>query len=363
MKRKWKLWLIPLAAILALGIFKGGFWHKNEMKQEEPVQIVSTQPVSKIKIENILSLTGNIEAFHQAIICAELPAGRVSEVLVNNGDQVTAGQPLVYIKSDSMTHSLAINQASLKKAETGLATAGADYQRYQELYKQGAVSEKEFESMETARKLAEAEVSSATAAVANAEKDLRNTTITSPIGGFVANRNVTTGQMVSLQGPDLMTVEDIAAVYVVVNIDQGELSNLKVGLKTEIAVNAYGNKHFTGEVAVINPVANKDARVFEAKIKVPNPEFMLKPGMFAKVKIKTGEADNALAIPQAALTTKQGMYFVFIPEGDQAKRVPVEVGQIMDQLVEIKQGLKEGQEVVITNANKLKDQDKIKVAR
>lgn len=364
MKSKWKLWLIPLTAILALGILQGGsFRSKDEREQEAAVQIVSAKPVSKIKIENTLSLTGSIEAFQQAIISAELPLGRVSKVLVNNGDQVTAGQPLVYLESDSFANTLAINHASLKKAEAGLVTANADYKRYDELNKQGAVSEKEFESMETALKLAEAEVSAAAAAVATAEKDLRNTTITSPIGGLVANRNVTTGQMVSPQGTTLMTVEDIAAVYVVVNIEQKDLANLKPGLKADIAVDAYGNKQFTGEVAVINPVANKGARVFETKIKVHNPEYMLKPGMFARVKIKTGAVQNALAVPQAAITTKQGMYFVFIPEDDQVKRVQVETGQIIDQFVEIKQGLKEGQEVVITNANKLKDQDKIKVAR
>lgn len=363
MKSKWKLWLIPVVVVLAFGVLKGGsLWGKTETPQEIPVQTVATQAAAKVKVDNVLPLTGSMEAFNQAVISAKV-AGRVSKVAAENGDKIAAGQPLVVLETQDYVNALAASQAVLKKADTALTTARADFRRYQELHKQGAISQKEFEMADAALKMAEADAGSAAAAVATAQEALQNATITSPIGGLVANRDVKTGQMVSPQGTPLMTVEDISSVYVVVNIEQKDLGKVKPGMEADVTVEAYGDKKFSGIVEVINPVANKGARVFETKIKVKNKEQLLKPGMFAKVQIKTGEAVDTLTIPQGALTTKQGMYFVFIPEGDKVKRVEVEIGQIIDQSVEIKKGLSEGQQVVITNVNKLKDQDTVKIAK
>ncbi|MDD3365621.1 MAG: efflux RND transporter periplasmic adaptor subunit, partial [Syntrophomonas sp.] len=90
-----------------------------------------------------------------------------------------------------------------------------------------------------------------------------------------------------------------------------------------------------------------------------NLEQLLRSGMFVRVKIYTGEDQEVLAIPKDALTSQKGLYYVFIPEGGQAKRQEVKIGAIMDQMVEIKDGLKEGQPIVVSNVNKLKDQDRI----
>ncbi|SHK93691.1 efflux RND transporter periplasmic adaptor subunit [Desulforamulus aeronauticus] len=359
MKSKWKLWLIPVIAVLAFGVLKGGnIWGKGETTKVAPMQTVAITQVEKVKVENTLTLTGSIEAVKESIISTKVSTGgRISSILVENGDQVTAGQALVTLEQQDFLHILAMRQADLKKAESGLITAKADLQRYQELYQQGAISPKEYEAVEAALQVAEATVSSATAGVAMAQEDLTNATMIAPIGGLVANRNVKTGQMVSAQSGSLMTVQDISSVYVVVNTPQKDLAIMKKGLKTEATVDAFGDKKFTGTVEVINPVANQGARVFETKIKVDNPELLLKPGMFAKVGVKTGEAVEVLAIPQGALTSKQGMYFVFVPEGNKVKRVQIEIGQVINQMVEIKKGLTEGQQIVVTNVNKLKDQD------
>ena len=362
MKNKWKLWLVPVAVILAVGIVKGGsLWGKDQKPQSPVVTTVAVKEVTKVKSENALELTGSIEAFNEAIISAKV-SGRVSQVAVENGDQAVPGQPLVLLESEDFIHALTSSQAALKKAETGLATARLNYQRFEELHKEGAVSQKEFEDVEAALKMAEADASSAAAAVATAEEALRNATITSSLGGLVANRDVTTGQVV-VPGTVLMAVEDISSVYAVTHIEQKDLALMKKGLKAEIKVDSYADRNFDGVVEVINPVASKGARVFETKIKVDNKDHLLKPGMFARVKVKTGEAVDVLTVPQAALTTKQGMYFVFVPDGDKVKRLQVEIGRVIDQSVEIKSGLSEGQKVVTTNVNKLKDQDRIKIAK
>lgn len=362
MKFKWKLWLVPLAAILAFGLYKGGdIWgQKKEAPKDINIQTVAVKTVDKVKKENVLSLTGNLEALNEATVSAKT-AGRVSQVTVENGAAVSPGQSLVLLEDQDAVNQLAINQAALKKAEANLATANTNFKRNKELFESKVISKKDFEDAETALMLAEADVKSATASVASAEESLRNTTIASPSSGVVVNRDVNVGQVVS-PGTPLMLVDDISSVYAVVNIEQQDLAKIKPGLQAEIVVDAFSDRKFAGVVEIVNPAASESARVFETKIKVNNQEGLLKPGMFAKVEIKTGEVEEVPAVPQNALVSNQGQFFVYIAEGDLAKRQQVDIGQILDQFVEIKSGLSVGDKVVATNVNKLKDQDRIKIA-
>lgn len=366
MKYKWKLMLIiPLVAILAFGVFKAGAkiaGDKDNGKTagENNVQTVMVKETTKVKMENVMRYTGTLEAVNSASISAKV-AGRVSRVAVDNGDSVGAGHGLVYLENTEYQNALSASRAAHQKAQAGLETARSNYNRFKELHTQGAVSSKDFEDVTTALTLAEADVSSASAAVSNAEESLRNSAITSPIGGVVANRNVTVGQVLS-PGVPLLTVADISSVYVVVNVEQENISLIKPGMRAGVTVDAYPGQTFTGVVDIINPVASKSARVFETKIKISNKERLLKPGMFAKVEIKTGGDKEVVAVPRDALTDKEGLYFVFVAGEGKAERRQVEIGQMIDQQVEIKSGLNPGQRIIVTNVNKLKDQDLIKIA-
>ena len=366
MKSKFKLWLL-MAAILALGIYmgvhKGGnFMQKLKAPQQTEIiqlQTVVTKPVEKINKESTLELTGSVEALNEAVISAKI-SGRVSGVNVENGSTVTVGKPLVLLESQEYTNALNASRASLEKVKANLDIIRNNYTRMQVLFSEAAISKKDFEEVETGLKVAEAEVNVVSASVANAEESLNNTVITSPINGVVANRSVTLGQVVS-PGTSLMAVEDISSVYVIVNIEQSDLSKIKPGQQAKVMVDTYRDRSFIGTVDIINPAANKSARVFSTKIRVDNREHLLKPGMFAKVNIKTGESKEVPSVPQEALASIQGMYFVFTADGDKAKRQQVEIGQMINQSVEIKSGLTIGQKVIVTNVNKLKDQDRIKV--
>ncbi|KJS16659.1 MAG: RND transporter [Peptococcaceae bacterium BRH_c4b] len=365
MKSKWKLLLIiPVVAIIALGVYRAGAKitadkDKLKLAGENNVQTVLVKEATKEKMENFIQYTGTLEAVNEASISAKV-AGRVSRVAVDNGDSVAAGHGLVYLENTEYQNALNTCRAAQQKAQAGLVTARSNYNRFKELHSQGAVSDKDFEDISTALTVAEADVSSATAAVSNAEESLRNSTIASPIGGVVANRNVNVGQVLS-PGVQLMTVADISSVYVVVNVEQEKISQVRPGMQAAVSMDGYPGKTFNGVVNIINPIASKSARVFETKIKISNKDRLLKPGMFAKVEIKTSGEKEVVAVPRDALTDKQGLYFVFLAGDGKAERHQVEIGQIIGQLVEIKSGLNPGQKIIVTNVNKLKDQDSIRI--
>jgi RND family efflux transporter MFP subunit len=367
MKSKWKLLLIiPVVVIIAFGVYRAGAKITADKNKDKPVeennlQTVMVKEATKEKMENVLQFTGTMEAVNEASISSKV-AGRVSRVAVNNGDSVTAGHGLVYLENTEYQNGLSASRAALQKALAGLETARANYDRFKELHTQSAVSNKDFEDVTTALTLAEADVSSASSSVANAEESLRNTTITSPIGGMVANRNVTVGQVLSA-GVVLMTVADISSVYVVVNVGQKDISSLRPGMQATVTLDGYPGRTFAGVVDIINPVASKSARVFETKIRINNKDRLLKPGMFAKAEVKVGGEKEVVAVPRDALTDREGLYFVFLAGDGKAERHQVEIGQIIGQLVEIKSGLNPGQKIVVTNVNKLKDQDSIRIAK
>lgn len=362
MKYKWKIWLAPLVAVLIFGAVKGGsIWGKNGAAPvSAPVTAVALQEVQKASMDNVLKLSGTVLALEEAVISPKTP-GRVSRVWVDNGDAVGAGQTLVSLESQEHQNMVAVSQATLKKAEASLVSVRANHQRMKELYQSGVISKKDFEDIETALLMAEADAGSAAAGLANAEESLRNTSICTPIRGLVADRNVSVGQFIA-PGTPLMTVQDISSVYIVVNIEQGELARVQPGMTARVTLEGFGDRSFDGVVAVINPAANRAARVFETKIKVNNAEHIFKPGMFARVDIKIGTDEEVLAVPKDALTGKEGMFFVFLAEGEEAARRQVEIGRVIDQLVEVKSGLSLGDRVIVTNVNKLKDRDKIKIA-
>lgn len=361
MKRHWKRWLVPLAILLVLGAYKISAMkpEKEDQAGSAAIQAVRTTKAQKITRQEALSGSGTVDPVQKAVITARV-AGIVETLQVDNGTGIQAGQTLVQIDEAPYASLVTICQAALTQAQTKLSNTRATYNRLQQLHQGGAVSDKDFEDIQAALAVAEADVSSARTALSNAERDQGYSRVSSPISGLVANRNVILGQMVA-QGTPLMEVQDLSEVFVLMNVGQNEVGKIKAGQTADITVDAYPDQAFHGVVAVINPAADPEARAFVIKVRVPNPEGQLKSGMFAKVAVFTAEAHTILAVPQEALTSKQGQFYVFVPEGDLARIKAVTIGEALDGWVEVRGGLEEGQDVISTNVNKLKEDDHIQV--
>ncbi len=111
----------------------------------------------------------------------------------------------------------------------------------------------------------------------------------------------------------------------------------------------------------INPTADTTTRVFETKIRVANGDRLLQPGMFVKVEITTGAPVAVIAVPQNAVVSDAGLYYVFVVDGGRVRRQQVQVGQVRGQMVEVTSGLTEGQKVVLTDVDTLQDQDQVTI--
>lgn len=351
--------LLIAAAFIAAAAF-GIMKLRTPIATQSRIQTIKVQAVGQVQKENALELTGSIEAVQNAVVSAK-SAGRVSEITVENGNRVAAGDILVKVEEVDYINQLAASQAVLDKALTNLTSLNEDYNRGKTLFQAGAISQKAMDDLENGLKAARADAAAAEASVANAREALAGTSIRAPISGLVANRSVKLGQMLAA-GTPVLVVEDLSDVFILVKVGQKELDHIKPGLDCSVWVDTYPDRKFSGQVRVINPAAEAGSRVFECKVKVENPDELLKPGMFARVSIKIGEDQPVLAVPLEALSSRQGLYYVFIPEGDVVKEKRVEIGALMGTMVEIKSGLEQGQTFVVSNVNKLKDGDHIQIS-
>lgn len=357
-----KYWVISMVIFVGLFVvFRSGAFSSGKTPLQTNttgvnVKIAEAQYMSTIPK---LMLNGSIEGKTSATISAKL-AGRIEQVMVKEGQHVSAGDALARLESVELANSVRTAQDVVTKAKISYDLAMTDYNRYQTLYTQGAISQQTLDAAEAKKRIAQADLSSAQNSQSSAEQQFGYGVITAPVDGVVANVTVTAGQVVS-PGAALMVVEDIGEVYAVVNIEQKDLGLIKQGQPAEVTVDTYADKVFAGTVEMINPEAGSANRMFRTKVKVDNTDGTLKGGMFSKVQLATGEATQILVVPQAAIIQKQGIYYVFTVANDKATRRQVEVGSAKGDNIEIRSGLQPGDKLAVSNVSQLKDGDLVKI--
>lgn len=359
---KFKYWIIPVFLFIGLLIaFRSGAFSSGSAQSQTTDSRINVKTTEAQLLNTVpkLTLNGSIEGKTAATISAKL-AGRIEQVMVQEGQHVNAGDPLARLESVELANSVRTAQDAVTKAKVNYDLAMTDYNRYQTLFSQGAVSQQTLDAAEAKKRIAQADLSSATTSQGNAEQQYGYGVITAPVDGVVANVTATVGQVVS-PGAALMVVQDISQVYAVVNIEQKDLGLVQMGQKAAVTVDTYADKVFEGTVDMINPEAGSTNRMFRTKVKVDNSDGSLKSGMFSKIELATGDAVQVLTIPQAAVIQKQGIYYVFTVDNDKVVRHQVEIGAATGEVIQIKSGLQPGDRLAVSNISQLKDGDAVRI--
>jgi RND family efflux transporter MFP subunit len=182
-----------------------------------------------------------------------------------------------------------------------------------------------------------------------------NTTLRSPISGVVTARNYDNGDMTG--GNPIFVVQKINPVKVMVNVSESLYSHIKKGMSVNIEFDALEGQSFVGKVARITPSIDQATRTFEVELVVDNDKEIIKPGMYARTTIKYGKRQNVV-VPDLAVVKQLGSgdRFVYIYNTDgTVKYQKVELGRRFDKKYEILSGINEGDQVVVTGQNALKN--------
>ncbi len=183
---------------------------------------------------------------------------------------------------------------------------------------------------------------------------LANLIILSPMNGGITKRYVDPGTMVKDTTP-ILTLMDFSEMKMVVNVIEREFVRLQIGQPVKVTVTAFPNRTFQGRISVITPALEMQSRTAEIQISIPNPGYVLNPGMFGGAEILLRSNPEATLVPIQALVTRGEKDFVYVINDNKAFARTVRKGLIKDTFVEIIQGVKAGEKVVIAGQDSLKD--------
>ncbi|AFQ44889.1 efflux RND transporter periplasmic adaptor subunit [Desulfosporosinus meridiei] len=363
---------------------------ENTLAETAPnIVYVKATVAENVNEQAIISYKASLEASEEGIVSGKV-SGKVVQVMFENGQYVTQGDPLIKLDDQEIRNNIASSQAQLKASESQLVSsqtglqkmqlnvenAVRTYDRTKELFDGGAISKVELESAETAVnnakidletekaniETAKANLTTAQIDVNNLADSLANTIITAPITGILDEKSVSLGQYANM-GVVLAKVKAISPIYAVIEVDQNDISSLQVGQSAKVTVGSNVVKDYDGIIKSIEASADTTSRVFKCKVEVTNLDQALKPGIYAKVDIVSDQTSEVIAVPTDALSGNPGNYTVFVIDQGVARKRIVSIGQISKGLVEIKDGVKNGDSVIITNVNTLQDGDAVSVVK
>ncbi len=313
---------------------------KARMGQEvEKAVSVSVYEVKPNNIERQLSLVGTIVANNDVAIISETD-GRITKVYAKVGDYKPAGSILVQVDDE-------LKLANFKSAEVSYEKAKKDYERYQSLMKDGAISDNQLEQARQAFQAAEAQY-------IVARRQYEDTKIKTPISGVVAARNVNVGTYLN-KGAVVANIVDISKMKVKVNVAEQDVFKLKQGDEVEVRTDVYPNIVFKGKIETISAKGD-EAHTYPVEIMIlNNKENPLRAGMFGRVIFTTIGKRQTLMIPREALIGSVRDAKVFVADGNVARLRHIVVGEEAGLWLEVRDGLKESEKVIVSGQNNLKD--------
>jgi RND family efflux transporter MFP subunit len=327
--------------------------------------------VTRKSVAEQITVVGNLVG-DATVSVSPRAAGRLEEVSVRLGDRVTRGQRIAKLEDFELLQQVKqaeaaqeVSTATIRQREAELKLAETNVERSRSLFQRQLLPKQTLDDNESRylAAVAQLDLAKAQSAQTKARLDelnitLENTVITSPLNGLVAKRAVDPGAFVSQNVP-VVDVVDVGRVRLVANVVEKDLKQLHAGNATRVQVDAFPGETFTGRIARVSPVLDPTTRTAPIEVEIPNPDYRLKPGMYARVSITTGTRKEALVVPSNAVVDLGGRRGVFQPQNGQAIFRVVQVGLEQPDIVEVTGGLAEHETVVTTGASSLRDGDRI----
>jgi RND family efflux transporter MFP subunit len=392
--------VLGLAAISVLA----GCGTKKQKTGEAPVP-VQAETVAMQQVQPSWTYSGEIRPDAEVQLAFKDPGyiaalsqvrgvdGRMRDVEV--GDEIPAGAGLARLRSSdyqaslssalgqqhAMQGALDAAQAELDRVKADQAKANQDFDRAQALYAAKAMTRPDYDaavehhaaaaaSAEAALRQIEArrgQLGAALGQTASARINLGDTNLTAPTAGVIVEKNGERGGLV-VAGTPVFTLDDIRVVKVNFGVPDTLLADVKLGAEVPVQVEALPGRTLTGRITEIASSANRESRVFNVEVSLPNRERVLRVGMIASIRIQRGDAQAVPVVPMTALMTAESgssSYSVFAVKDRDGKQFAelksVRIGKVVGKSVVIDEGLTPGERIIINRTNQLSDGSPIRV--
>ena len=319
-----------------------------------PPETVSTVPVTTERWDRSIESVGSMRAVQGADLSTE-ESGVVTKIFFENGAEVNAGDLLVELDTDT-------EQANLRSAEAEQQLARTVYERTRRLRENNTVPQSDLDT-------AESQLRKMSALVEQLKATIRKKQINAPFGGRLGIREVNLGQFVD-QGDKIVSLQSLDPIFVDFLLPQQLIAGLTPGSPLRVLTDVYPGKVFDGELTAVNAEIDPVTRNIRLQGTLKNPGGLLRPGMFGRVQLSLGEAEEVTAIPLTAViaaTYGDSVFVVTEKEGAEgAKQLVAEqrfirTGRTEGDFVAVTEGLKPGDIVVSAGAFKLRNGSAIEV--
>jgi membrane fusion protein (multidrug efflux system) len=307
---------------------------------------VEAAKVATMSMPQGITAVGSLRSDESVTLRPEV-AGRISAIAFQEGQRVAKGALLVKLDP-------AVNEAEVQQARANLWLAKTKHDRAVDLQKQGFISIQARDEAENNLKVAEAALQLAEAKLAKME-------MRAPFSGVIGLRVVSLGDYVK-EGADLVNLESIDTLKVDFRVPETYLKQVQVGQSLALTLDAVPGRTFDGKVFALNPLFDAAGRSIVIRAVVRNPDTSLRPGMFARVRLFTREAKDALVVPDGALVPSGDEQYVYRVVDGKAVRTKVEIGQRREGVVEVLQGLDPADVIVTAGHLKIRDGTAVTVA-
>lgn len=324
------------------GPVKQGRDKKEAGPTASPVEVAV---VEQGGIATFLQGTTTLEARNAATLVASRQ-GRVVELKAEEGQWVEKGAVLARL--DDTEARLAVD-----RAEIAAQVAKREAERGGQMREKGYMSEKEMDDLDLKRRSTEVELG-------QARYNLQETRIVAPFSGRVTQRSIQLGETLT-PGRECFRLEDFAPILARVYFPEREAAAVRPGQSATVELNSRPGTLLPARVTLVNPVVDRSNGTFKVTLELPNPNGALRPGAFARVRLKTGEFAGATLVPRRALMLEDGESYVFVARGDSVVRTQVQVGATEGDRAQIMAGLTNGDRIVTVGQGGLKTGSKIKV--
>ena len=361
-RRRWlKTGIGALTVVLLAGslvAYRVGTAKKEEPKKDEAKVFEFTASDLAVlearDLGNAIPVSGGLRPFTQAVVKAKV-AAEVAKVHVLEGERVAAGQVLVSLDTADLKARADAQNATVAEMRARLDLAKKNEANNRALLAKNFISQNAFDAVSNSVEVAAANLKSAEAQAAIAQRALADAAIRAPFAGIVAKRMINVGEKLS---PDMavMQVVDLSRLELEATVPVAEIPSVKIGQEIAFSVDGFGDRKFQGKVERINPAAEAGSRSISVFVGIPNADQALKGGMFASGRLAATARTAVNAIPAVALREEGGQSFVFILERDKVARKPVTAGYRNTDIgmVEIKEGITPGTTVVAVRMEGLK---------
>lgn len=363
--RYYKVILFSTCCILLLAACK---------KHEVQPPVVEVEDVSSDNIQIYGEYVGLIKAARKVEIHARVE-GFLEKMTFNEGKKVSAGEPLFYINNAPYKARVEKAKAQLKKDEAQAAKSQRDVERLRPLYVQNAASQLDLDNAEAALDMAKASVLMSKADLEQAELELSYTVVRSPLSGYISERYVDIGTLVGKSGTSLLATvvqrDTVQVDFKLTSLDylRSQRRNVHLGERDEnrswqptVTVTLADNSPYSekGIVDFASPLVDPKTGTFGVRAVLPNPNQVLLPGQFTRVKLLLDVLENVIVVPRKAISIEKGGAFIFVilPDNTAEKRY-IETGPEENNRVVVTRGLSKGEKIVVEGFQKLTHGQKV----